>query len=144
MSLKTKSKNLLTYSILNPQRKVLLEKLTVSQWVKQLPAFYGTRRFITAFMGAPHLSLFWARSIQFMAAHTPTPKIQLPEDTACVSISNYIPQEVIHFRYKSLFSAPVKKQKQVSFSQHPNDARCGQHRWGNRGVTIGQPLRWKK
>jgi hypothetical protein len=26
------------------------------------------------------------------------PTTQLPEDTACVSISNYSPQEVIHFR----------------------------------------------
>jgi hypothetical protein len=35
----------------------LLEKLTVSQLVKKFPAFYGTRRFITAFTRARHLSL---------------------------------------------------------------------------------------
>ena len=34
-----------------------LEKLTGSQLVKKFPVFYGTRRFITAFLGARHLSL---------------------------------------------------------------------------------------
>jgi len=43
---------------------VLLEKLTGLQLVKEFPAFYGTRRFITAFTGARHLSLSWASSIQ--------------------------------------------------------------------------------
>jgi hypothetical protein len=36
---------------------VLLEKLTGSQLVKKFPAFYGKRRFITAFKSARHLSL---------------------------------------------------------------------------------------
>jgi hypothetical protein len=35
----------------------LLEKLTVSQLVKKFPAFYGTRRFITALTTPHHLSL---------------------------------------------------------------------------------------
>ena len=46
---------LLTYSLthsLTPWSKILLEKLTDSQLVKKFPAFYGTRRFITAFTGA--------------------------------------------------------------------------------------------
>ena len=42
----------------------VLEKLTGSQLVKKFPAFYGTRRFITAFTKARYPSLFWARSIQ--------------------------------------------------------------------------------
>jgi hypothetical protein len=46
--------------------RVLLEKLTGSQIVKKFPAFYGTRRFITAFAKARYPSLFWARSIQSM------------------------------------------------------------------------------
>jgi len=52
--------DLLTYLItylLTPWNRVLLEKLTVSQLVKKFPAFYGTRRFITAFTSARHLSL---------------------------------------------------------------------------------------
>jgi len=37
--------------------RVLLEKLTGSQLLKKFPEFYGTRRFITAFTSARHLSL---------------------------------------------------------------------------------------
>ena len=40
-----------------PWSRVLLEKLTGSQLVKKFPAFYGTRRFITVFISARHLSL---------------------------------------------------------------------------------------
>ena len=36
----------------------VLEKLTGFQLVKKFPAFYGTRRFITAFTSARHPSLF--------------------------------------------------------------------------------------
>jgi hypothetical protein len=43
--------------IITPYSTVLLEKLTGSQLVKKFPAFYGTRRFITAFARARHLSL---------------------------------------------------------------------------------------
>ena len=43
---------------------VLLEKLSCFQLVKKFPTFYGTRRFITAFTSAHHLSLSWASSIQ--------------------------------------------------------------------------------
>jgi len=46
---------LLTY-VLTPWSRIL-EKLTGSQLVKEFPAFYGTRMFITAFTSAPHLSL---------------------------------------------------------------------------------------
>ena len=36
----------------------ILEKLTGFQLVKKFPAFYGTRRFITTFTSARHLSLY--------------------------------------------------------------------------------------
>ena len=39
------------------------------QLVKKSPAFYGTRRFITAFTSARHLSLSLANSIQSMPPH---------------------------------------------------------------------------
>jgi len=42
--------------LLNLWSRVLLEKLTGLQPVKKLLAFYGTRRFITAFTGVPILS----------------------------------------------------------------------------------------
>ena len=57
---------LLTY-LLTPRSRVLLEKLAGFQLL--LPTFYGTRRFITAFTRARHLSLSWARSIQSMFPH---------------------------------------------------------------------------
>ena len=47
---------LLTY-LLNPWSRVLLEKLASLQLVKKFPAFYGTRRFLTALTSARHLSL---------------------------------------------------------------------------------------
>ena len=47
---------LLTY-LLTPWSRVLLEKLTGLQLVKKFPALYGTRRFITVFTSAHHLSL---------------------------------------------------------------------------------------
>jgi len=50
---------LLTYSIVHSPSWVA----NVSQPVKKFPAFYGTRKFITAFTSARHLSLSWARSI---------------------------------------------------------------------------------
>ena len=39
------------------------------QLVKKFPAFYGTRRFITAFTSARHLSLSWANSIHSIPPH---------------------------------------------------------------------------
>ena len=38
-------------------KRVLLEKLTVPQLIKNFFSFYGTRRFITAFIRVHHLSL---------------------------------------------------------------------------------------
>jgi hypothetical protein len=43
--------------VINPWSKVLFEKLNGCQLVKIFPAFYGTRRFITAFTNARQLSL---------------------------------------------------------------------------------------
>jgi len=62
---------LFTYSLtqsvthsLTPWSRVLLEELTSFQLDKKFPTFYGTRRFITAFTSAHHLSLSWASLIQ--------------------------------------------------------------------------------
>jgi len=48
------------------EQRALLEKLNGSQLVKKFPAFYWTRRFITPFTSACHLSLSWVSSIQSM------------------------------------------------------------------------------
>jgi hypothetical protein len=52
----------------------VLEKLTGPELVKKFPAFYGTRKYITAFTSSRHLFLASARSIQSM------PPIPLPKD----------------------------------------------------------------
>jgi len=59
---------LLTY-LLTPRCRVLLEQLTGLQLVKKLPAFHGTRRFITALTSVRHLSLSWTSPIQSMYPH---------------------------------------------------------------------------
>jgi len=58
----------ITY-LLTPWSRVHLEKLTGLQVVKKFPAFYGSRRFITALTSARHLSLFRASSIQSTHPH---------------------------------------------------------------------------
>jgi hypothetical protein len=55
----------ITY-LLTPWSRVLPEKLKRPKLLKKFPAFYRTRRFITAFTRARHLSLSWARLIQYM------------------------------------------------------------------------------
>jgi len=40
-----------------PWSSVLLEKLTVTQLVKEFPSFFGNRRFITVFTRVRHWSL---------------------------------------------------------------------------------------
>jgi len=62
---------------LTPWNRVLLEKLRVLQPVKNFPAFYEMRIFITAFTTSSHLFLSWARLILSMP---PAPQIQLLED----------------------------------------------------------------
>ena len=49
--------------LLTTRCRVLLEQLTDLQLVKKLPAFHGTRRFITALTSVRHLSLSWASPI---------------------------------------------------------------------------------
>jgi len=61
-------RKLLTY-LLTPWCRVLLEKLTGLQLVKNFPAFHGTQRFITALTSVRHLSLSWASPIQSIYPH---------------------------------------------------------------------------
>ena len=58
----------ITY-LLTPRCRVFLEKLTGLQLVKKFPAFYGTRRFITALTSVCYLSLSWASPIQSTYPH---------------------------------------------------------------------------
>jgi hypothetical protein len=52
-----------------PCGRVLLEKLIITQLVKQLPAFCGTRRFIIFFKRSRHWSLYSARCILSTPSH---------------------------------------------------------------------------
>ena len=56
--------------LLAPWSRVIFEKLTGLKLVKKIPAFYETRRFITAFTSARHLPLFWTSSTQSTLPHT--------------------------------------------------------------------------
>jgi len=49
--------------------RILHEKLTATQLVKKFPAFYGTRKFITAVTNTRDLSLSWVTSIQSTPPH---------------------------------------------------------------------------
>jgi hypothetical protein len=63
--------------LLAPRIRVLLEKLTVIQLVMKFPTFYRTRRFVTAFTNARHLSQVWVISIQSMPPYPISWLIQL-------------------------------------------------------------------
>ena len=58
----------ITY-LLTSRSTALLEKLTGFQLVKKFSPFYGTRRLITAFKSARHLSLPWVSSIHSITPH---------------------------------------------------------------------------
>ena len=60
--------HLLTY-LLTAWCRVLFEKLTGLQLVKEFPAFHGTRRFITALTSVLHLSLSWGSPVQSIYPH---------------------------------------------------------------------------
>jgi hypothetical protein len=61
----------------NSCSRVLFEKLTGFQLVKNFPSLYGTQKFITAFTSTRHLSLSWAISIQSMPPTSHFLKIHL-------------------------------------------------------------------
>jgi hypothetical protein len=80
---------------LTPWRRVLIEKLTVTQRVKNFPTFYGIRRFIIAFTGARHWSLSWATRTQSTLFH--------PISLRFVLIISYhlrqVPNGLLTFKY---------------------------------------------
>jgi hypothetical protein len=57
---------------LTPWSRDLPENLTGPQPVKTFPAYYGIRKFITAFTGALRLSLSQARTMHSMPRHPPS------------------------------------------------------------------------
>ena len=78
---------------------------------QEIPTFCGTRRFITAFTRACHLSLFWARSIQSMSP-TPHPtawrSILIISSHLCLALpSGPFPQVFPPKPYMHLSSVPI-------------------------------------
>jgi hypothetical protein len=63
------------YTVLTPWSWALLEKPPVVLLLKNSPAFYETRKFITMFTRALHWSLSWARSLQSFPPHPVSLKI---------------------------------------------------------------------
>jgi hypothetical protein len=59
----------LTHSLTHSWSWALLEKPSIVQPLKNFPAFYGTRRFITGFTKALHWSLPWVSSIHSIPPH---------------------------------------------------------------------------
>jgi len=97
---------------------VLIEKQTGSPLVKKLPAFYGTRRFITAFTSARHLFLSWASSIQSITTHTTSWKsiIILPFHLRLGLPSGLFPSDFPH--QNSEYAAPNPHTWYVPCSSH--------------------------
>jgi hypothetical protein len=60
--IKRQVRKFITY-LISSWSKGLLEKPTGLQLLRKSPAFYGTQKFITAFIKARYLSLFWAKSV---------------------------------------------------------------------------------
>ena len=102
--------------LLTPWSRVIIEKLTGSQVVKKFPAFYGTRRFITAFTRATHLSLFSDSLIQ----STP------PHPTSWRSIL-ILPSNLGQGHTSGLISSGFPTKKPVYTSTLPIRATCSAH-----------------
>ena len=82
---------------LTPRSRALHEKLTGFQLIKKFPTFYGTRRFITVFTSARHLSLSWGSSIQFIPPYpTPWRFILAFPTKICYSFFHVLPIYVLH------------------------------------------------
>jgi hypothetical protein len=111
------------------------EKLPIVQPLKNFSAFYGTRRFITAFTRALHWSLSWVRSIQSILSH-PIPLrsilILFTSPANCNKIK-WVPQES-----RLMYWAPVRHclpewhdRRAGSDQSIRNDVDMGRSRKGN-------------
>ena len=96
----------LTYSLLTPWCRVLLEKLPGLQLVKKFPALHGTCRVITAFTSVRHLSLSWARPIQSIYLHPTSWRSTLILSThLCLGLSSGLCPSV--FPTNTLYTPPL-------------------------------------
>ena len=119
------------FYFLTPCSRVLLEKMTGSQLVKKFPAFYGTRKFITAFTIARHLSISWASSMQSISPHPTSWRSSL---ILFPHLRLDLPSGLFPFRFphqKPMYASPIPHSRympQPSHSSrfcHPNNIGCG-------------------
>jgi hypothetical protein len=128
--------------LLTPWSRVLPEKLKRPELLKKFPAFYGTLRFITAFTRARHLSLSWARLIQFMPPH-PTSRgfiLILSSHLRLGLPSGSFPQDsalkpCMHLAFPR--TCYMLCPSQSSWFDHPNDIW-----WGVQSITFKFSTKW--
>ena len=130
--------------------RALPEELTGARLVKKFPAFYETRRFITAFTSASQLFLSWARSFQ-----SPSSSYFLknyfvigPGSSVGIVTGYGLDGPWIESRWGARFSAPV----QTGPGAHPASCKMGTGSFpgvqSGRGVTLTPqsllvPWSWK-
>ena len=107
---------LLLYSyLLTSCSMAFRQKITGSQLVKKISEFYGTRRFITAFTSAHHLSLSSARKIQSLPQHRTTLRSILILSS---HLSLFLPSGLLRSRFPT---------KTINTPLFPHSATCPAH-----------------
>ena len=102
--------------------RVFLEKLPVSQLVKQFPAFCAQRMFVAMFTAACHWSLSWARWSQSAVCH-PTAVISARTLSCCLCLglaSDSFP--TAHQNLTCMSSSQTPRPLHVSWFEDPNCA----------------------
>jgi hypothetical protein len=109
--------------LLTPWSRVLVEKLTGLQLVNKMTTFYGTRKFITAFTVARHLSLSWVSPIQSIPPHLTywrpiyawvSPVVSFPKWPANLILLDFITRTMLGEEYRSLSSCVGHTIRQMS------------------------------
>jgi hypothetical protein len=93
----------------------LLEKLSIVHPLKNFPAFYGTRRFITVFTRALQWALSWARWMQSIPFHPISLK-------SILILSTHL-----HLLHSRLFPSGFPTNMLYAFLFFPNRAACSAH-----------------